>query len=220
MKINRDSRLKGVIISRECPHCGHHEIGLKTEEGQFHPLKPGMSIEVIKEPSKTGISHENQWESKGGQEKEKPVTSEEGIWTPEPLTGSHPLCLKYGIMVKKGLEDRWISKEAYEAGYLEKLTSLIEKEIDTPLAVLLDRFFSAPHLASGEPRQIAEAMWLELEEIRRPVFLVGEWLEHQDEESLRRMIHPYTLEDLKKERIDGDPRALDALDLEAFLEML
>ena len=222
MKFQKDSSLKGVITSRKCPHCGHHEIGFKAEEGQFHPLKPGMFIEVIGDPLKPSDLRGHQWDLKKGEEEEKTVSSAKGVWIPEPISGARELCLKYGIMVEKGLEDTLISKEAYEAGYLEKLTRLIENETDIPLAVILDRFFTAPHLASGEPKQTAEAVWLELEEVRRPVFLVKEWLERQDEESLRRMIHPYTLKDLEKEGIDGEPlrRALDALDLEAFLEML
>jgi hypothetical protein len=58
------------------------------------------------------------------------------------------------------------------------------------LNVNLGRFFTAPHLASGNPRQIAQAMWRDLEEVQRRVVLVSEWLEKQDEGSLAEMIDP------------------------------
>ena len=41
--------IKGVVKARECPHCGHHEIGIGTETGDCMALKPGMKIAVLQE---------------------------------------------------------------------------------------------------------------------------------------------------------------------------
>ena len=41
------STIKGVVISRKCSSCGHHEIGIITEGGDFMALKPGMKIAVL-----------------------------------------------------------------------------------------------------------------------------------------------------------------------------
>jgi hypothetical protein len=38
--------IKGVITARTCEHCGHHEIGIITDEGQFVSLRPGMVVEI------------------------------------------------------------------------------------------------------------------------------------------------------------------------------
>ena len=41
--------IKGVVKARECPHCGHHEIGIITEAGDFIALKPGMKIAFLQD---------------------------------------------------------------------------------------------------------------------------------------------------------------------------
>ncbi len=38
--------IKSVITARKCAACGHHEMGIITEEGDYLPLKPGMQVEV------------------------------------------------------------------------------------------------------------------------------------------------------------------------------
>jgi hypothetical protein len=43
----RRSPIKGVVISRKCSSCEHHEIGIITEAGKFLALKPGMKIAVL-----------------------------------------------------------------------------------------------------------------------------------------------------------------------------
>jgi hypothetical protein len=65
-------------------------------------------------------------------------------------------------------------------------------------------------------------MWRELDEIKRPVLLVSEWLENQDEESLARMIHPIVIEALTEHPISPEQQQeeLEGLTLEAFLELL
>ncbi len=68
--------------------------------------------------------------------------------------------------------------------------------------------------------QITEAMWRELEEIRRPVELVTEWIEKQDEETLNRLIYPFTKQDLGHQPINEteQKKELEELSLEEFLE--
>jgi hypothetical protein len=46
-KAVRRSPIKGVVISRKCNSCGHHEIGIITRAGKFLALKPGMKIAIF-----------------------------------------------------------------------------------------------------------------------------------------------------------------------------
>jgi hypothetical protein len=46
---SKDVRLKGIVTPKKCDQCGHHEIGITTEKGDYLPLKPGMKVEVIGE---------------------------------------------------------------------------------------------------------------------------------------------------------------------------
>jgi hypothetical protein len=41
--------IRGVVKARKCPHCGHHEIGIITEAGDFMALNPGMKIAVLQD---------------------------------------------------------------------------------------------------------------------------------------------------------------------------
>jgi hypothetical protein len=41
--------IQGVIRARKCKACGHHEMGIITEEGDYLPFKRGMRVEVIEE---------------------------------------------------------------------------------------------------------------------------------------------------------------------------
>ena len=34
------------FIARKCECCGHHEISIKTDAGEYVPLKPGMRVEI------------------------------------------------------------------------------------------------------------------------------------------------------------------------------
>ena len=43
------SRIKGVVEARKCKYCGHHEMGVVTEAGDYLPLRPGMKIIVFQE---------------------------------------------------------------------------------------------------------------------------------------------------------------------------
>ena len=40
--------IEGVVTARKCDCCGHHEIGITTQAGEYVPLKPGMTVKVIK----------------------------------------------------------------------------------------------------------------------------------------------------------------------------
>jgi hypothetical protein len=209
----------GTVASRQCPVCGHHEIGYITEDGQFHPLKPGSEIEVRESASPVFPAN-----SAREVQKEIPLADEAvyEVWLPEGLRRDRALRLKYGVMVKEASQGGAMSAAGYQRAYLEKLLNLIEKEKDTPIPVSLDRFFAAPHLGSGDAAEIVQAMWRDLEEIKRPVWLMEAWLERQDEESFAELIAPRS-----KEELSGDPvgdqvltKELASLTFEDFLETL
>jgi hypothetical protein len=115
-----------------------------------------------------------------------------------------------------------MSGALYEASYKAKLEGLIERQREVPLPVILDRLFAAPQLASGNPLQVCEAMWRELDDIRQPVRLVRAWLEMGNEQNLNRLIDPRTRETMGREPADDERvmKELETLSLEEFLEML
>ena len=217
----RESGLKGVVTSRRCPHCGHHEMGLTTEDGVFHPLHPGTLIQTLG-PSPCREIPDGMGHGVGPQQEPAPGPVPNVPWVPDPLWGDRRLRLKFGVLLEGGAPPAVITREIYWKAYMDKLERLISKEHGMPVAAILDRIFTAPHLASGDPREIAERLWQELEEIRRPVRRVGAWAEKRDEESLRKMIHPLTPEALEQGAVDRDllRSELEALSLEDFLEML
>jgi hypothetical protein len=219
VKEERDRKILGTVTSRQCSVCGHHEIGYITEGGQFHALKPGTAILVLERAEPDSPSEPQKEYPQVLEVEDEPVYR---VWLPEPLRRDRELRLKYGVMVKEPLLERAMSPAVYQQAYLEKLRKLIEKDEDTPIPVSLDRFFGAPHLASGNAAEIAEAMWRELQEIKRPVQLMKAWLEGQDEESFAELIAPRSREELA-----GEPAAdqaltkeLESLSLEGFLETL
>ena len=212
----------GIVTARKCPACGHHEVGFTTQDGVFHSLSPGTRIQVLED---------NPAQEPGSVEldpalPESPKASEPepeySPWVPDPVKKDRSLRLKYGVMLREGLNPDQISGEIFEAAYVEKLRGLIEREIYTPIAVILDRFFVSPHLASGNPREIAFNMWQELEEIRGPVKLVKAWLDDPNEDCLVNLIRPKTREDLAHEPVsDAEMKEeLEQLTLEEFLELL
>lgn len=214
---------EGIVISRECPLCGHHEIGyITTHDGVFHPLKPGTRIRTLGQPQDVVVP---KMESSGFQivpGEEAVDRSQYKVWIPEPLRGIQRCRLKYGVLIEETYFAGEISREAYAFAYLEKLQRLIEKEIHTPVAVLLDRYFASPNLAAGDSRQIARALWQELEEIKSPVALVEGWLEKRDEESVKKMIDSVSEEGLVDQSVseEEERKELEDLSLEGFLELL
>jgi hypothetical protein len=212
----------GIVTARKCPSCGHHEVGFTTKDGAFHPLSPGTRIQILEdhaapEPGSVELDPALQEPPQAS----KPET-EYSPWVPYPVKEDRSLRLKYGVMVREGLNPGQMSGKMFEAAYVEKLHGLIEREVYTPVAVMLDRFFVAPHLASGNPKEIAFNMWQELEEIRGPVELVKAWLDDPKEESRNNMIRPKTWEDLADGPVsDAEMKEeLEQLTLEEFLELL
>jgi hypothetical protein len=217
-----DKRVLGIVTSRGCPTCGHHEIGYIAGDGEFHALRTGDRIQVFE----TGPPEKFPEPQKGDQGNKTGIGVQEKdeilAWVPGPVKSNRTLAMKYGVLFNKEILSGGMTGTAYETAFIQKLRRLIEKETFTPLPVILDRFLSAPNLASGNPKQIAQALFDELYEIREPVKRIREWLEKRDNESLERMIYPISLESL-----NGDPlsdneikEGLESLTLEDFLEML
>ncbi|MCG6880916.1 MAG: hypothetical protein LJE96_17445 [Deltaproteobacteria bacterium] len=213
----------GIVTARNCPTCGHHEIGLISDQGVFRPLRPGTRVLVMDgiEPEQTPTPMEKIIPP--GKSHEAPLQTPEGrYWVPEPLKGNRRMRLKYGVITQGETESALPTGRTYESAFLQKLNYLLEKEVHVPIAVILDRFFAAPHLASGETKDIAFKMLEELEEVRRPVELVKQWLEKPDEKNLNILVQPGTLENLDNSFL-SEAKALEelgAMDLEDFLELL
>jgi len=222
LEIKTGMPVTGIVTDRKCPSCGHHELGFATEDGIFHPLIPGTRIQILEaravpEPEPIKIDPAIQGYHQTG----KPEVLYRP-WVPYPVKEDKSLRLKYGVMVRQELHPEQMSGEVFEAAYAEKLRGLIEKEVYTPIAVILDQFFVAPHLASGDPKEIAFKMLQELEEIRGPVELVEAWLDEPNEESLVNLIRPKTKKDLTHEPVndEGMKEELERLTLEEFLGLL
>ena len=130
--------------------------------------------------------------------------------------------LKYGVVIQKEFGSVPVTEQIYESAYMQKLSYLLENEVNIPIAVILDRFFVAPHLASGESGDMANNMWEELEEIRRPVEQVTQWLKEPDEKTLQLLLQPGAIENLEEQPVSEETalEELRALDLEDFLELL
>ncbi len=223
MTNRKDMPISGTVTARNCPTCGHHEIGLVSENGAFRSLKPGTRVLVMDddEPIQTETQREEVHAT--CETAEEPSQTLEGrYWIPEPLKGDRRMRLKYGVVISEPTESVPLNKNLYESAYLQKLMFLIEKEVYVPIAVILDRFFVAPHLASGETRDIITNMWEELEEIRQPVEKMTEWFDKPDEKTLQLLVQPGTMESLEGTPI-SDEDALEeqrALTLEEFLDLL
>jgi hypothetical protein len=41
-----NENLIGTVTARKCECCGHHEIVIETDVGEYVPLKPGMKVEI------------------------------------------------------------------------------------------------------------------------------------------------------------------------------
>ena len=213
---------EGIVTSRECPMCGHHEIGYITQDGVFHPLKPGTRIQALGGPQDVVVPEMDSSDFQIVPDEEAVDRSQYKVWIPEPLSGIQRCRLKYGVLIEETSFAEEISRAAYASAYLEKLQRLIEKEIHIPVAALLDRYFASPHLATGDSRQIAGALWQELDEIKDPVALVEGWLEKRDEESVKKMIYPVSEEGLVDQLVSEEEqhKELEDLSLEEFLELL
>jgi len=222
VETEKDIALTGKVSSRKCPTCGHHEIGITTQDGTFYPLRPGTLIQVLRDHPDEANRSNGPSAPLAGYNKKEAAQPEQRPWAPDPVKSERSLRLKYGVMVRAGLDSSHMNSDIFQAAYLEKLRHLIENEVNIPIAVILDQFFTSPHLASGAPGEIALAMWQELEEIRRPVLLVSAWMEDPGEENLRNLLQPKSRESmLDKPATDAElEKELEQLSLKEFLSLL
>ena len=49
MNLPPKPEISGIITARDCPYCGHHEIGVTTGDGIFYPLRPGTRVQILEE---------------------------------------------------------------------------------------------------------------------------------------------------------------------------
>lgn len=218
MGVEKPRFMIATVTHRSCPLCGHREVGLVLEDGSFLRLSPGMTVGIPAPPA--GFPWERPETERIADEETEWITSK--LWVPEPLRGDKDLRAKYGVMLNERLFKGEMSGDLYETAYLEKLRRLIENQRDVHPAVVLDRYFTSPHLASGDALQVVHAMWRELDEIRAPVLAVRAWLQKGDEESLEGMIRPKTRDTMENEPADDETvmKELEALSLEEFLDKL
>ena len=40
--------VKGIVTARKCECCGHHEIGVTSQTGEYISLKPGMMVKIFR----------------------------------------------------------------------------------------------------------------------------------------------------------------------------
>jgi hypothetical protein len=221
----KNRSLVGIVASRTCPLCGHNLVGFTTGDGEFHALKPGTPIRLLEGPElPTADKRPKGLEPGGFQTQGQEERDSYWVWVPAPARPYRHLRLKYGVPLKEDLMAEEIPSPLYQSAYVDKLRRLIEKETYVPVPVILDRFFTAPYLASGDPKQIAEAMWQELKEIRGPALAVASWLDHGDPDAL--LSFATTAEPAGAPAPQGVPKQQDlileqeALSLEEFLELL
>ncbi len=223
MPNSKETPLSGTVTARNCPTCGHHEIGLVSEGGVFHPLRTGTRVLVMGETEPAQSLSSGMEPSAAGRIREEPAHTLEGrYWVPEPLKGDQRMRLKYGVVIQGEMGSGPITEHIYESAYMQKLSYLLEKEVHIPIAAILDRFFVAPHLASGESRDIVNNMFQELEEISQPVANVKQWLKAPDEKTLRLLVQPGAVEKLESSPISKEEalEEIRGMELEDFLTLL
>ena len=206
---------RGIVTSRQCPYCGHHEVGFIDSEGVFHPLRPGMRIEVFSLAPSHVIPPDHQLQ-------DTEEIKEYSVWIPHPALRNRILRIRYGVWIQKDQLPVEMNPVLYKVSYLNKIRLLIEKGAELPLAVVFDRFFTAPHLAGGTPEQITYNLWRDIEEIRRPVMAIERWLKSPDTETERELIRPFKPDDIRdkppsEEEINSE---FASLKLVEFLESL
>lgn len=214
--------LSGKISSRKCPTCGHHEIGYIAADGAFYPLKPGDTIKIFQEQANSDSLANAQ-----GMKHETPIQEQKGpetmvAWVPDPIKHDRGLRMKYGVLIETQRMQDGMAGSVYELAYRQKLQELIEKEIYVPLPVILDRYFNSPHLAAGTSKDIVDALFEELDEVKEPIRRMRAWLDGKDDNSLKNLIYPKTLKALAQDPFSEDifKRELCSLTLEEFFDLL
>jgi hypothetical protein len=222
MEFDKNNNLIGIITARDCPSCGHHEIGITTSGGTFLPLKPGIWVQILKDgPALKALNPQEQTHDHRRQC--RPETEPEKVpWAPAPALKFQSLVLKYGVMIPAGLKSENIDGDVFERAYLQKLRSLIEKQTEKPLAVILDQFFAAAHLASGDPGEIALNIWNELDEIREPAERVRQWFTRPEGEGISLLTKDVSQESPFGSSMNDSQLSekLENLTLEEFLSLL
>lgn len=213
----------GMIAARNCPTCGHHEMGYIDSENTFHPLRPGDMVQVLESAMVQGLdsmasSMELNPDAIAGPDT---VSTDMVAWAPEPVKTDKTLRLKYGVLVDRELAGG-MSAGLYEIAYRQKIHRLISEEKYAPLPVIFARFFGVPQLATGTAVQMTEALLEELDEVRTPIEQVGNWLSRKDEENLKSLFNSKNLSDLSEESVCDEhfKKELEQLTLEEFFEML
>ena len=150
--MENDKIVVGVVTSRKCPTCGHHEVGYETGNGDFFPLTPGDRVGVLRKSPEPGLTAEAEEFTVKSSEVDKNDFSEFEPWVPECLRSHRPLRSKYGVLMNKDIIKREMSAALYEMAYRHKLQQLIQREVYTPLSVILDKYFAAPPSCCRRPK--------------------------------------------------------------------
>lgn len=212
----------GMIVSRNCPTCGHHEIGYIDRNNTFHPLRPGDMVQVL-----TGGMQPDVAAATGAiapTDQHMPEDALAGLiaWAPDPITSDKALRLKYGVLVDCDMSGHDIPPGLYAVAFRQKLHRLLSEEKYTPLPVIFDRFFGVPQLATGNALQMVDALMEELDELKKPVRLVQDWLSKRDNAALAALIHPKGIQDLEESPVETEKfkKELAAQTLAEFFELL
>jgi hypothetical protein len=221
-KMADDRLIIGTVKSRTCPTCGHHEVGFISHDGVFYPLRDGDVVQVLDGSALTGSHQMHDDFLQAETSSQENILDHMAVWVPAPLRNDKVLRCKYGVFYDRELIDEEMSSAVYEVAYKRKIQYLIEKERYTPLPVILDEFFGAPNLATGEPEEIAQSLWDELDEIRTPARSVCDWIDNKNKENLMKMIQPRVMEEMENDAVsDGDIKnELTEITLQDFFETL
>jgi hypothetical protein len=217
-----DRLIIGTVTTRTCPTCGHHEVGFTSHDGIFYPFKDGDIVKVL---DKSALPSSHQMHDEFLQSEtssHENMLNHMAVWVPEPLKNDKLLRCKYGVFYDRELIDGEMSSAIYEIAYKKKIQYLIEKERYTPLPVILDQFFGAPNLANGEPEEIVQALWDELDEIRTPALYVCDWIDNQNNENFMKMIQPRVMKEIENDVVSDEQikNELIEISLQEFFETL
>jgi len=208
---------KGIVKSRTCPQCGHHEIGIITSDEEFIPLRSGMHVQIIEASEDI-----DKYKPKGEIQEQgvKEPSTNIKVWLPQELRKNRMLRIRYGVLIKEN--EHVVDKESYKKAFIKKIQFLIEKETFPDLAIILDRFFHSPHLAAGNSAEITLSLIRDIDKIRKPIDLIGKWLKNKDKENLSYLLEPFSEKDLTNETVSDEEliKELSSLTLEDFFKSL